>query len=450
MGIVVAPATQPLLVKEKSLLPMRFRFPINLIAFAAIAIAGCSHQSATNALIPSPAQGLDGVTHMTGTPAPIAMKHVMTWDKDDHTSNAILITPAQAAPWLNFALTVPATSKAVMAAGIKSALYMNPNRLAPGDLMYTSDETEFTHDCSGNRITEYKPNPKAYYTDPNSVTLQAQWVQAVITEKAWGGVFNYVFEDNADTPNPNNMSGTPCNFDWNAWTAATNALDTALGSTVIGNSLGYTLPGSTSPGPGIGITPSTSGDMSEDCYVGRSPSGYFNVPRWAATENTEIQMAQAGRLFICHADWFQDASVSVGQRLYFYASFLLTYDRDNQVVNTEFFTPSELHVMPEAQLVPTRPQIPTPADISGLLTPSGVYGRVYDACFLAGNYVGPCAIAVNANNPKTKPLAYPWPTKYQHTLVVSGEGVYDGGTVGTNGLAPPAMMNGATAVIAFP
>lgn len=194
---------------------------------------------------------------MNATPAPIAMKHVLTWDKDDRTSNAMLITPAQAAPWLNYALTVPSTSASVMAAGIKSALYMNPNRLAPGDLMYTNDETEFTHDCSGNRITEFKPNPNAYYTDPSSTTLQSQWVQAVLTEQSWGGVFTYIFEDNADTPNPNNMSGTPCNFDWTAWTVATNSLDAALGSPVIGNSLGYTLQGSTAPGPGIGIAPTT-------------------------------------------------------------------------------------------------------------------------------------------------------------------------------------------------
>lgn len=161
-------------------------------------------------------------------------------------------------------------------------------------------------------------------------------------------------------------------------------------------------------------------------------------------------MAQADKLFICHADWFQDASVSLGQRLYFYASFLLTYDRDIQAADTEFYTPSQLHVMPEAQLVPTRPQIATPSDISGLLLSSGVYGRVYDACFIAGNYVGSCAIAVNSNNPNTKPLAYPWPTKYQHTLVVAGEGAYDGGSVSASGPPPPAAMNGATAIIAFP
>ena len=368
----------------------------------------------------------------------------------DGSTNAVKITPFEAAPWLDYALTVPSTSASVKAAGIKSALYMNPNRQAPGDIMYGNDESEYAHDCTGTRITEHHPNPAAFLTDPHSSALRNIWPQALATEVNWGAIYDYVFSDNA-VYEPDNTTGTPCNFTWTDWNAATNGLNTALGAPIIGNSLGYTVPGSTSPGPGIGLNSSMSGAMSEDCYSGRTPTGYFYNTRWQATENTEIQMAQAGKIFICHADWFGDAAASVGQRMYFYASFLLTYDRTNQVVDTEFGTPSGLKVMPEVQLVATQPKGGTPSDVSGLAQPSGVYGREYNACYLSGQWVGPCAAVVNSANPQSGPAkAFPWPTKYHHTLQVSGEGVYDGGRVDANGPAPPAMMSGGTAYVVFP
>ena len=379
------------------------------------------------------------------------MRHVYTWDAYDGSTDSVNIKPSQAAPWLDYALTVAATSQAVRSAGIKSALYMNPNRQAPGEIMYSNDETEFAHDCAGNRINEYHPNPLSYYTDPHSSTLRSLWTHALNEEVSWGAVFDFVFEDNADQPVPQNMTGTPCNFTWDNWTNATNALDNSLGTPIIGNSLGYVFPQSESPGPGIGITPSTAGDMSEDCYVGRTPTGYFFAPRWLALQNTELQMGQQSKLFICHSDWYGDASLSEDQRIYFYASILLSYNRAVQVVDTEFATPSALHVMPEDQLVPTNPVVPTPSDISGLAEPSGVYGREYRACYFAGQFVGPCAVAVNPYNPLSGPArAFPWPGKYQHTLVTYGEGVYDGGTVSFKGSAPPSMMAGGTAYIVFP
>src|SRR5579863_3699787 len=136
--------------------------------------------------------------------------------------------------------------------------------------------------------------------------------------------------------------------------------------------------------------------------------------------------------------------------MYFYASFLLTYDHYTDMVKTNFGTPSDLHVMPEAQLIPTDPLVRVPSDISGLLLSTGVYGREWHACFLAHVFVGPCALVVNPNNPKNSaPLAFPWPYKYHHTLLVSGEGVYDGGMASVDGPAPPATVPGGTGLIVF-
>jgi hypothetical protein len=167
-------------------------------------------------------------------------------------------------------------------------------------------------------------------------------------------------------------------------------------------------------------------------------------------ENTEIGMQQTGKLFVCHGTDFVDARSSMAIRTYYYASMLLTYDPNTTIANTEFLTPSGVTVMPEVQLVPLSPLVATPTTIDGLIQSSGVYGREYGDCYLAGADVGPCAVAVNSNKPGTQALAFPWSTKYQHTMTMSGSGAYDGGTVDILGPAPPATMAGGTAAIVFP
>lgn len=379
---------------------------------------------------------------------PISQKHVQTWLIIGEPGGTYSVSPAQVSQWVDYVMTTPALSSAAQAAGEKSVLYSDPNRQAPGGPMWTNDETTFAHDCNGNRITVSGSN--TYLMDVHSTHLWALWPAFVAQTVSWGGVWSYIFEDSADEINTQRLSQLPCNFDQTDWTNNTNLMDQALGQTnIIYNGLGLIQGGGTQPGPAIGLNPTTQGGMSEDCYVGRTPTGYFYAPHWEASENTELQMAQQGKLFICHADAYTDASQSQLLRTYFYASFLLTYDRSTQIVNTEFLTPSGVTVMPEAQLVPTQPIQSSPGDISGLMQSSGVYGREYRACYLAGNYAGPCAAVVNPNHPGMQ-MAFPWPTKYHHTLAMSGYGVYDGGTVSTNGAAPPAMMDGGTAQIVFP
>jgi hypothetical protein len=287
--------------------------------------------------------------------------------------------------------------------------------------------------------------------DVHSTHLWSLWPTAVQTMQGWGAVFDYVFEDSADEIQTLKLSAQPCNFDQNDWTSYTNQMDGQLGFPIIYNGLGLIPQGTSSPGPAIGLNSTTNGGMSEDCYSGRTPTGYFFQPHWSAEENTQIQMAQAHKLFVCQSDWYVQPSAGVSQRMYQFASFLMTYDRNSQYIKTEFQTASAVHVMPEAQLVALNPLVATPSDISGLLLPSGLYGREYQDCYIGGNYVGPCAAIVNPNNPHSGPaLAFPWPTKYHHTLVVAGEGWYDGGTVSPKGPAPPSAVAGATGLIVFP
>jgi hypothetical protein len=431
-------------------IPPRLRSIV--IAASLLASAGCtahgslaSSSGVGSAVLPSTILQAGGL----GTLTP--RNHVLTWLTIGEPGGTYKVDPTQVAQWVDYTMTTPALSVVAHAVGMKTLIYTDPNRVNSHSLMWTNDESTFAHDCKGKRITVAGSNDDLM--NVRSHHLWALWPATTKIMEGWGGggIFDYVFEDSADEINTQRLSALPCHFYQTAWTNDTNTMDTDLGMTIVYNGLGLVLHGQNTPGEAFKLNPTTSGGMSEDCYVGRTPSGYYYAPHWAATENTEIGMQQAGRIFICHGDLYTPASSSDAARTYFYASILLTLDLNTTIANTEFTASSGVTVMPEVQLVPEQPLVQTPSSVDALLQPSGVYGREYAACYLAGASIGPCAVAINPNNPsKGPPLAFPWPTKYQHTLSMSGSGVYDGGTVSLNGPAPPANMPGGTAAIVFP
>ncbi len=383
------------------------------------------------------------------TPTPTAMKHLMTWD--DLGGDGVILNPwSLAAPWLTYAKTPFMYSAAISAVGIIPVPYTDPNRQGPTGPLYNNDESTFAHDCNGNRITQVGGAANGnYIMDPHSAHLAQLWHDYVAGEMAGGAVFSYVFEDNADEMGK--VSAMPCNFNQTDWTAATNTMDQALGEPIIFNSLSHTGSNNGQPqvSPSMGLNPTTSGGMSEDCYV-KADGTERNTVSWQATELTEIDMAAAGKLFVCGGTMTSDAAKSASQRIYHLASFLLTYVPNLTMIESRFATPSRLHIFPEMELVALNPLVPQPTSVSALLQSGGAYGREYASCYYAGNYVGSCAAVVNSNKAPTPPVPFPWPTKYHHTLVVSGYGVLDGGTASTAGGAPPSTIADGAAVIAFP
>jgi hypothetical protein len=158
-------------------------------------------------------------------------------------------------------------------------------------------------------------------------------------------------------------------------------------------------------------------------------------------------MAQQHKLFMCYSSNLSTASTAIAARLYVYASFLLTYDLGTSLIWEYFQTASWYTVEPESQLVALSPAVATPSTISGLRQSTGVYARKYGACYLAGRLVGACAVVVNSDNVSSHRFPF---TGYHHTLALHGGGILDGGTVATNGAAPPSNLAPISAVIAFP
>jgi hypothetical protein len=364
-------------------------------------------------------------------------KHVQTSDYFNATTRA----PAPiAAAWLTWAETDIKESLALRPLGVKTMLYTDPNRAMSGRQQpeYTSNESTFAHDCSGARI-ETTTRPGQYLMDPESPALLAVWkYHADRYGKA--GKFDAIFEDDAN--GLRYVTALPCHYNAQDWLAAIIAMQRDLGWPIIYNALSNFSDRSVSPS--IALNATAIGGMMEECYAPATSQPKSPFPHWVVTEETELQMAAAHKLFFCYGNDISPAAASIDNRLYVYASFLLTYDLSSSVLWEYYEGPTYVHIMPEAELVALQPSRSVQS-VKDLLAPSGVYTRAYGACYLAGRSVGPCVAAVN---PDATPHALDLPG-YHHTLALSGGGVLYGGSVSVDGPAPPAQLSALSALIAF-
>ncbi len=408
-----------------------------------------------NTPTPQPPVPAPNPTPPQSTPAPTAMHHVLTGDYLGGYFGTKSIAWSQAAPYLTWAQTNANDANAIAAAGMKTQDYIDPNRLqGPGDPMWGysgNTESDFAHTCSGARVTMTTSNGAVFFvTNPESPTLQAHLNQYTTYLRGIAH-FDAFFQDNAGPLSMytqyDNFNGMPCGYTDAGWIAGNEALDSSSVFPVIVNGLeAY----DNNHGPSIELpvlqNSNTFSGNFEGCYTGfgtLKAATWF----WTMTENSELIVNNEHKTFECMARTLTPASSSIDTRIYTYASFLLTYDPQTSIYWSEFSTPSGLHVLPETQLVPTDPLVPSPSSVSALQVSGGAYGREYAHCYLHGSLIGPCAIVVNPDSSSSHPFPY---TTYHHSLVLSGSGVLDGGTIAINGAAPPASIPANEAMIVFP
>lgn len=409
---------------------------------AGISLGGCSSAGAPNAPVRSLSRAFTGSERgLHGRAVP---NHVLTWDTFDFAGQ---VQPDIAAPYLDYATVPVKDANAYAAAGIITVYYSDPNRSHRGTPMYTKNESTFAHDCNGKRITVGHRPVTTYQMDVRSPDLEPLWAGWINNILGGGYTYTYIFEDGAN--NIHNETGVPCGYTEPSWTAASNANDTALGQKIIYNGLGTLADGYGKPPPSILLNPTTSGGMMEDCYIKDSQQNPVSKTTvWQNYETTELAMISAQKLFVCRDLVAFPAQSSLAQRMYMYASFLLTYDPSSSIMSEKFSTPSNLEVFPEETLVALDPLVQSPTKIGKLKTARWTYGRQYGACYLLGVPVGSCAVAVNADVPSAS-HPFPWPGVYSHTLVLSGAGILDGGTADVTGPAPPSTIPGSSALIAI-
>lgn len=383
----------------------------------------------------------------TATPGPIAQTHVLNADYLGGHYGTREVAWSTAAAYLTWAQTTSTDASAISAAGIKTQLYTDPNRIQSNDPLFSSPEDAFAHDCSGNRVTDYFDSVTQYVANPASADLQASYA-AKTTVEIGSAHFDAIYQDDNGPLSDYGYAfspSLPCSYTDSAWIAGGQALDNAAPRPVVVNGLSGLSGHNPSPTIALLTSSNTIGGNFEGCYAYNGDpenSGWL----WAAEENTELQVNAMNKMFWCQERYTGDASQNVTSRIYAYASFLLTYNPSLDVLWEDYSTPSAFHVFPEEKLVVKDPVVATPVSVSGLLQTGGAYGRAYNQCFIAGAFVGPCAVAINSG---ASAVPFPFP-QFKHTLSLSGYGVTDGGTMSAAGAAPPTTLAAQQAEIVFP
>lgn len=333
------------------------------------------------------------------------------------------------------------SGSAVAATGIKTMLYTNPNRIRPTEPMYTSDESTFAHTCSNTRITT-TGTTNDYFMNPLSTDMVSLYKSYVSNELSTQH-FDAIFDDGPYDFYA--LTAMPCNFNPTTWLNAYINEMKAIGHPVLYNGLGN-FGANNTLSPSIQVNPGAIGGMAEGCYAAEWHPFLSPGETWILFENTEITMAQQNKIFICYANDISTASTAIASRLYAYASFLMTYNVQTSVLWEYYGTTSGYTVEPESKLVALSPVVATPSSVTSLRTATGVYGRQYHACYIGGTSVGKCAVVVNPDPSNSHAFPY---TGYHHTLALTGGGILDGGTVSSQGPAPPSSLAPLTAAIAF-
>jgi hypothetical protein len=335
---------------------------------------------------------------------------------------------------------------AAQAAGIKTVMYSDPNRVYKGMPEYSHDETTFAHDCSYNRITIKGTRLKTFLTQPSSSVLESLWQQHLADYNQGGHAdYNAVFDD---TPLIRKVSALPCNYYQPVWLEMENLMNRRLDYPIVFNGLGHLANGPDQVSPAIALLNTSIGGMMEGCYSNYAGYPLQTLQVWKTLENTEIQvLAFPGKLFVCRGFDSTPDTLAQVQRLYMYGSFLLTYDPAHAIFSPKFTPVSNgFWIQPEQQLVALDPIAMTPSVIDQLSQGANVYGRQYKNCYYEGDWIGACASIVNSDKPGVvHPM--PWAGVYHHTLVLSGGDILDGGTASTNGPAPPSSITGSSAII---
>ena len=371
-----------------------------------------------------------------------SLTHVMTADYLGGYAGTRTVAASQAAPVLTWAEVSIQDANNVSGAGIKTLEYIDPFRQASTDPLYTSDETTFAHDCSGNRIPISLGSVLQYLMNPGSADLE-NLINNWQGGELGNGHIDAFFYDDIDTLW--GVSPLPCDPPQASWDSLVSSFIQTSQHPLVFNGYGMNSDSAAL----IGLS-TVLGGMVEGCYADASSSTapYSTGSEWTTNANLELAAAAAQKLFFCYNTPISDAASSIALRQFVYASFLLTYSPASSVLWEYFSTASGLHVFPESEVVPISPLVSAPGSVSSLQSAGGAYVREYGTCYVNGQGAGPCAAVVNPSAASSVPLPS-LSRSYGHTMTISGYGVLDGGTVSAGGAAPPATLAPESGLILF-
>lgn len=329
-------------------------------------------------------------------------------------------------------------------------------------------------DCSGNLSKSY--NGTGLELDPHASNASAYLSDSInhaITQAAsWNGgdTPEYIFHDNSDEIY--GLSAQPCTWkgqnDWATVTLGDYNAANVQGKPVILNTLAlitaYSVPPADDTIANVTI-PLQSANVAGGMYEGwvwgnQNQSGYSTLTgkgsSWQSQEDTQIAVVKMNKIFNALANGpfttYENTNGAgsangVAARMYVYASLLLTYDPKLTLWGEEVTnTTSGWMQFPEEGFVAMYPVVPT-ANIKSILDlqrgTNGPYAREYLGCYYRGSYLGACAVVVN---PSTSIVAISLPA-YQHSMVLTGSDIIDGGTATFAGPAVTSLPAKSAAIL---
>jgi len=238
-------------------------------------------------------------------------------------------------------------------------------------------------------------------------------------------------------------SATPCNYDPGSWGQAFDTAIATVPQSFVTNSLAANDT-QTQTYVNRLSAPNVIGGVFEECY---------NDGMWTAEEDSQLETVALlksegkarGPGWWCYLDNTNaDGASVIPQRLFAYASFLLTYDPDYSLFQESYTTtPSTFQIFPETGFVPLNPAS-VPSRVSELQTNTGAYVQSYNACYYHGYLLGYCEIVVN---PTSSTVSVPNAKGLAHRMVLSGDGVLDGGSASFTGTAPSSLAPQSAAIL---
>lgn len=423
------------------------------------------------------------VTASTGAvgSSSIAQTHIMTFQQqlasNNHTSFGS--NYGGAGPYLTYALTDATADSALRAAGVKTGFYQTVHTICVpqsyGECNPQASQAPaavFATTCNGDQVTYSSPTSGLvqYQTDPaQSGPLTTLLNSVIATATANGVKYDFVFDDNSNVPGDSLSwqrwydftTGQPtspspyCNYSNSEYINGMRALYTNISLPAIANALNAP-DDAPAASAAVGYFPGVTnlwGAMLEYAYgsnVSTSSRLKESGNIWQSEENTQLATSNAHRLFVVLEHVGGTSTAGLDQRLYVYASMMLSFDNTSLVMEQDGTTnASGINVNPEAQLVPTQPLVSQPSTIGTLAQGGGSYAREFAACYLAGKSIGPCASVVNSSSSAT--VSFPTLSRsYGHTAVISGSGIVpsvDNGSMTFTGSAHPSQLAPQEAVI---
>ncbi len=357
------------------------------------------------------------------------------------------------APYLTWAYAVYSQYAEVRRAGIKTVLYVNPFVPEPMEKVefpkiMRHPELE-TMDCTGNAVRAYSGS--SYLLDVRKAGA-TQFAREVVDDyiddiheqnPGAGTPIDLLFVDN--TNEFYGMQPLPCNFDQKQWTQGVENALSQIRFPMVVNTL------TVRPS----VVPAKVAVLQGRNIVGVQYERCFADTQWTAEQVAQILTLQllrrlhkpAGPGFWCYVNGPRGvgtASNVIPQRLFDYASFLLTYDPKYSVYQTAYSSPpSTFKVLPETQFVPMLP-VTNATDIEQLRTSGGAYVQQFRYCYYRRKLLGSCEVAVNPNSGTAE---VPNEGGYRHSIALSGNGVLDGGTVSFNGTPQDDLAPGTAEIL---